>query len=173
MSEAEKKSIVIVLRSLANSQKNASVDDLMRDYAQTEGGRIPYHKFGFCNLADFLNASGEFYVNAYGIVQVKQSAESAHISKLVAEQNCSKKKKKVKAYYVPQRNLNPSTVRFQYQPGPRKQFNAPPVNVYKWTANSFKPAATNFKPANQYPPPGYNDPGFSYTKYNAIHHKQP
>lgn len=178
MSEAEKKTIVIVLRSLVNSQKNASLDDLGRDFAQTEGGRIPFQKFGFSNLADFLTASGEFSVTPYGMVQVKQSANSAHINKLVAEQNTTSKKKKPKSYFQPQRNLNPTTVRFnQYQPsGFRKPFvTAQSASVYKWTASNYpKPTPPPPQPAgNQQQPFRPKGPWLGFQSYNAKYNKQP
>lgn len=152
MSETEKKSVITILRSLVNSLKNASISDLVRDFGQLEGGCIPYQKFGFSNLADFLISTGQFHVNGYGNVFAKCTAESAHISKLVAEQNSSKKKK-VKRFIQPQRHLHPSTVRYppQHQTammGPRRPFN------------SYPP--TNYPPINK---------NYTYPSMNWYHHK--
>lgn len=134
MSEAEKKSVTTILRSLVNSLKDASLNDLARDFSQIEGCAIPFRKFGFANLPDFLLSTGQFYVTPYQTVIAKTTAESAHISKLVAEQNPGKKKK-VKRVIQPQRRLLPSTVRYPPQQsammmGPKRPFQN--YNPYNW-----------------------------------------
>lgn len=103
MSDAERQACINVLRSLATSRRDASLVDLMRDYNETEGNRIPYTKFGFKRLEDFLSNSGEFSVTSYGTVRVHQSENSSHIQKLVAEQKNTTKKKR-----TPQQHNQPA-----------------------------------------------------------------
>lgn len=161
MSEAEKKSIVTILRSVVNSLKNATLQDLTRDFAQIEGMHVPYQKFGFSNLPDFLISTGQFHVTPYQTVIAKTSAESAHISKLVAEQN-SGKKKKVKRFVIqPQRHLHPTTARYPPQQagmmGPRRpNFSyISPIN----NNNNYRPY-----------PPAANAKNNSYEAYNNYYH---
>lgn len=82
----DQKSTILVLRSLANSRKEASLADLVRDYAETEGGQIPFARFGYRRLEDFLKESGEFRVTPWQTVQVRTTDVSSHINKFVAEQ---------------------------------------------------------------------------------------
>lgn len=95
MSDADRKALVMVLRSLINSRKNASINDLVRDYMETEGRPIPFQQFGHNRLDQFLIASGEFQVTANRMIYTRTSDASEHINKLVAEQNNSKRKKKM------------------------------------------------------------------------------
>lgn len=113
-SSPDRKSIILVLRSLANSRKEASLVDLVRDYAETEGGQIPFARFGFRTLEDFLKESGEFRVTPWQTVQVKSSDVSSHINKLVAEQKTTHPSKGPQRFVkmLPQRQVN-SPVRTQ------------------------------------------------------------
>jgi len=64
-----------------------SIKDLARDFMEFEGYRIPL--FEYRSLEDFLRLSGEFIIENFRgelIIYAKPNEESAHIAKLVAEQ---------------------------------------------------------------------------------------
>lgn len=92
--DAEKRALVMVLRSLINSRQDSNVKNLSSDYRETEGCNIPFQRFGHQSLASFLSSTGEFKVLANQNIIAKASGDSDHIKKLVAEQN-SKKKRRV------------------------------------------------------------------------------
>lgn len=104
MSEAEKKALVMVLRSLINSRKDSNITNLCNDYRDTEGRDIPFQQFKYRNLPAFLLSTGEFVVYPNQTIVAKPSDASEHINKLVAEQNNSKKKRPQRMM-APQRHI--------------------------------------------------------------------
>lgn len=101
--EEEKRLVIAVLRSLINSSKNIKVFDLIRDYRGIEDKEIPFAKFGARNVEDFLMRSGEFDVSRDKYVSARANANSAHVSKLVAETRTKKRKTN-----APRRLMRPS-----------------------------------------------------------------
>lgn len=66
--------VIPVVRALVNSRKQLSnVRDVDNEYKEMQGEAIPYKKFGYSTLEQYLNASGEFYIKNNG-GEVKRNA---------------------------------------------------------------------------------------------------
>ncbi|XP_055535044.1 tudor domain-containing protein 7B [Wyeomyia smithii] len=93
----EAEAAVSVLRALVASKKGPStVQSILADFRELEGGPLMYKRFGFPSADEFLRCTGEFVLqNRMGetVIYVKPSKESAHILKMVAAQKPSKTKK--------------------------------------------------------------------------------
>lgn len=93
----EAEAAISVLRALVLSKKGPStVQSVLADYRELEGGPLMYKKFGYPNADEFLKSTGEFVVqNRMGeaVIFVKPSKESAHILKMVAAQKNTKTRK--------------------------------------------------------------------------------
>lgn len=92
----EKDQIVSILRAIVTSRKDTTENDIRNGFREIEGYEVPYKKFGFNRLDDFLRSSSEFILIRNGrdtFIKAKLSQDTAHISRLVAEQNSSKRKK--------------------------------------------------------------------------------
>lgn len=121
---------IAVLRALVSSKKGPStVQSIMADYRELEGGPLMYKKYGFPNADEFLKSTGEFVVqNRMGetIIFVKPSKESAHILKMVAAQKSTKTRKSgFSTLRQPQKrtggnNWNPSAYNKMYSQMPNK-----------------------------------------------------
>lgn len=105
------KSVVRTVRAFLTSAKDGLLTKaILEDYKQTEGVSLPLD--GYSNIEEFLTASGEFILSetdAGTKVFAKESKLTAHMTKLVREQNGAKSKKKVDAL-APRRALRPSTI---------------------------------------------------------------
>lgn len=157
MSDADRKALVMVLRSLINSRKNASINDLVRDYMETEGRPIPFQQYGFQRLDQFLVASGEFQVTANRMIFARTTEASEHISKLVAEQNSSKKPKKKMALPMRRPPFNNGYTP-QYPIAPRP----PQPNVYSNAYQNLKSRSPTKVPVKQ---PVYHQKYQDYVKH--------
>ncbi|EAL41620.1 AGAP011090-PA, partial [Anopheles gambiae str. PEST] len=86
---------ISVVRALVASRKETSnVLSVLRDYRQLEGDPLPYRKFGFSTVEEFLLASGEFLIKASAgestRIYIKPNRDSAHIQNMVAAQKTTK-----------------------------------------------------------------------------------
>lgn len=58
---ADAKDVVAAIRGLITIRKQMStLRDVQMDYRSMEGENVPYRKFGYQSLEDFLTASGQF-----------------------------------------------------------------------------------------------------------------
>ncbi|XP_062565094.1 tudor domain-containing protein 7 isoform X2 [Armigeres subalbatus] len=93
----EAEAAISVLRALVSSKKGPStVQSVLADYRELEGGPLMYKKFGYPNADEFFKSTGEFVVqNRVGetVIFVKPSKDSAHILKMVAAQKNTKTRK--------------------------------------------------------------------------------
>ncbi|XP_058116816.1 tudor domain-containing protein 7A isoform X2 [Anopheles coustani] len=85
---------VKAIRALVSSLKETStVLSVMRDYRAMEGESLPYRKFGFNTVEDFLRASGEFVIKQApgdaSRIYIKPNSDSAHILQMVSAQKTS------------------------------------------------------------------------------------
>lgn len=61
----EAESAISVLRALVLSKKGPStVQSILADYRELEGGPLMYKKFGYPNADEFLKSTGEFVVQS-------------------------------------------------------------------------------------------------------------
>ncbi|XP_065092064.1 tudor domain-containing protein 7 [Ochlerotatus camptorhynchus] len=174
----EAEAAISVLRALVSSKKGAStVQSILNDYRELEGGPLMYRKFGFANADDFLKSTGEFIVqNRMGetVVFVKPSKESAHILKMVAAQKGTKTRKSgFSILRQPQKrtggnNWNPSAYNKMYSQMPNKRRYLPQSQTqyqqrYNNTNNPLKPffqnSATNWSNNIRYNIPHNNSNG--------------
>ncbi|XP_053677129.1 uncharacterized protein LOC128727257 [Anopheles nili] len=91
----EAQAAISVIRALVASRKETSnVLSVMRDYRQLEGESLPYRRFGFSTVEDFLLASREFVIKANGgeatRIYIKPNRDSAHIQEMVAAQKTNR-----------------------------------------------------------------------------------
>lgn len=93
----EAEAAVSVLRAIVTSKKGAStVQGVLADFRELEGGPLAYKKFGYPSADEFLKATGEFVVQSRmgeSVVFAKHSPASAHIQKMVSAQRSTKTKK--------------------------------------------------------------------------------
>lgn len=97
--------IVSTIRALAMTRKEPTSErDMRAEYYEINGEHIPYQKFGFRSLEQFLKESNEFILGTgYGGVLTllpRPSKETAHIVSMVQRQKSSKKKKPFKAVSI-------------------------------------------------------------------------
>ncbi|KFB51179.1 hypothetical protein ZHAS_00019439 [Anopheles sinensis] len=90
----EARTAIKAVRALVSSLKETStVLSVMRDYRAMEGEPLPFRKFGFNTVEDFLRASGEFVIKqAPGDatrIYIKPNSDSAHILQMVSAQKTS------------------------------------------------------------------------------------
>lgn len=96
--------VIAIIRSLIDSSsKQMLVQDVNRDYNEEVGEPIPFRKFGFGTLVEFLKASNQFNgtKTAAGIVVTSKTNEnSAHVIEMRRHQSVSaaerKRRKKAK-----------------------------------------------------------------------------
>ncbi|XP_019536103.2 tudor domain-containing protein 7A isoform X2 [Aedes albopictus] len=126
----EAESAISVLRALVLSKKGPStVQSILADYRELEGGPLMYKKFGYPNADEFLKSTGEFVVQSRmgeTVIFVKPSADSVHILKMVAAQKTTKTRKSgFSILRQPQKrtggnNWNPSAYNKMYSQMPNK-----------------------------------------------------
>ena len=64
---SEANAIIKVIRSIVQSRKDPMpINDITRDFKALEGTLVPYKKFGYQTLEEFLRCSGEFNFRVYG-----------------------------------------------------------------------------------------------------------
>lgn len=153
----EAEAAVSVLRALVSSKKGPStVQSILADYRELEGGPLMYRKFGFSSADDFLKSTGEFVVQSKmgeNVVFVKPSKESAHILKMVAAQKGSKTKKSgFSILRQPQKrtggsNWNPSAYNKMYSQMPNKKRYPPQTqsNYQQRYSNTNNPLKTFYQ----------------------------
>lgn len=86
-----------IIRSLVNTSKaGLTSDQLNVDYRELEGKDIPFHEFGYTNLNTFLKSIPDTVkiIQSGNKLLINRivSEESKHITKLVDEQNSSKRR---------------------------------------------------------------------------------
>uniref|UniRef100_A0A182RLS6 Tudor domain-containing protein 7 n=1 Tax=Anopheles funestus TaxID=62324 RepID=A0A182RLS6_ANOFN len=91
----EAQAAIAVIRALVASRKETSnVLSVLRDYRQLEGDSLPYRKFGFSTVEEFLLASNEFVIKSSAgdstRIYIKPNRDSAHIQEMVAAQKTAK-----------------------------------------------------------------------------------
>uniref|UniRef100_A0A182SKU8 HTH OST-type domain-containing protein n=1 Tax=Anopheles maculatus TaxID=74869 RepID=A0A182SKU8_9DIPT len=91
----EAQAAIAVVRALVASRKETSnVLSVLRDYRQLEGDPLPYRKFGFGTVEEFLLASNEFVIKSSAgestRIYIKPNRDSAHIQEMVAAQKTTK-----------------------------------------------------------------------------------
>uniref|UniRef100_A0A182NSX1 Tudor domain-containing protein 7 n=1 Tax=Anopheles dirus TaxID=7168 RepID=A0A182NSX1_9DIPT len=91
----EAQAAISVIRALVASRKETSnVLSVLRDYRQLEGEALPYRKFGFSTVEEFLLASGEFVIKSAAgestRVYIKPNRDSAHIQEMIAAQKSTR-----------------------------------------------------------------------------------
>ncbi|XP_052903294.1 uncharacterized protein LOC128310642 [Anopheles moucheti] len=91
----EAQAAIAVIRALVASRKETSnVLSVMRDYRQLEGDPLPYRKFGFSTVEEFLLASDEFVIKSSAgestRVYIKPNRDSAHIQQMISAQKTTK-----------------------------------------------------------------------------------
>uniref|UniRef100_A0A182WDR6 Tudor domain-containing protein 7 n=1 Tax=Anopheles minimus TaxID=112268 RepID=A0A182WDR6_9DIPT len=91
----EAKAAIAVIRALVASRKDTSnVLSVLLDYRQLEGDSLPYRKFGFNTVEEFLLASNEFVIKASAgnstRIYIKPNRDSAHIQEMVSAQKTTK-----------------------------------------------------------------------------------
>lgn len=87
---------ISVLRAIVTSRKHTNENDIRNGFREIEGCEVPYRKFGYNRLDEFLQASGEFIIissNGGTQIKAKLSKDAAHISQLVAGQKCATRKR--------------------------------------------------------------------------------
>lgn len=117
MAGSEMNNIIAVIRSILISAPGRClpVRQIQSDYREVEGSMIPFKKFNFRTIEEFLEASNEFLIRqtSEGIkVFPKANKESAHVSKLIDEQ--TRKKKKPSRFSTP-RAVQPRSKQFTVQ----------------------------------------------------------
>lgn len=94
---AEMSATISLIRACVVSRKDATnICDVKRDYRDLEGCDIPFRTFGYRNLDQFLEASGEFVIRKNGndmTIAAVPSKESLHIRNMVRNQKSNKKRK--------------------------------------------------------------------------------
>lgn len=118
-----------IIRALVNSNKaESSVSDIIRDYRGVEGGPIPFRKYGYDTLEEFLKSSGQFFVhNIRGEIRfsVVVTEKTAHINRMVQLQKSSAKRRGNGRSVMPRtprsssdQSWNRSSYSSNYRPGP-------------------------------------------------------
>lgn len=134
---AEIQAVIKEIRCLIVTCKNGLyLKRLWREYKETTGEYIPYRKFGFDSMPDFLRSTNQFILTSCDgdfVLMAKPTEKSAHISKLVQCQNDTKKKRSDPPRYIrsnyssgtQQRNYGSSSTQYgnrstRYQVQPSK-----------------------------------------------------
>lgn len=90
----------VLLSLLLARPGSTPIPILDRDYYEAEGERIPWRKYGFADLVDFLNSMPEHFVIEWcnGVCHVRgiASEKTKHVSSLVSRQKLPSKSK-----YIP------------------------------------------------------------------------
>lgn len=120
----EMSTVITVVRAILTSapKDGLNIRQVMSDYQNVEGHPLPFRKFGYTTLEEFLQASNGFILKqmSEGIrVTARESRESAHINRLVKQQNHPKKKSN-------------STVLL-----PRRPVHVPSSSDNKWRSSAF------------------------------------
>lgn len=132
MSNSEQSSVVVVIRALLQSASSSglTLQELENDYRNLEGVPVPFVRFGYKTVGDFLRSTGEFIYNGRKITH-KEVPESMHISRLVKQQRTVSKKKKFSHPMAP-RPIRSSTM-------DKRRRCGNPLNGKAITAKSIKP----------------------------------
>ena len=150
-----------VIKSLViprESDGGASFKDVEKDYLELEGTTIPFAKFGFASTKAFLlssNFEGEFYVghnkDGFEVLRPRVDEKTAHIQKLVREQDNKGKRRNKKPNRTPF-NLQPSGLRFNSNRSSnftaRNFINKPSGNhTPNWPSTSRQTNNLGYKPS--------------------------
>lgn len=119
MAVPDLKSVVQVMRALLQSAPSDGLltRQLLNDYRSYEGSPLPFRQLGFESVDELILKSGEFVQRrTHDGVKVipKEKTDSAHISRLVQQQQRPKKKPKKKPT-MPQRPIRSPTANNQQQ----------------------------------------------------------
>lgn len=126
---SEMDKIINIIRALVISDKaESSITDVIRDYRNVEGGQIPFRKYGYDSLEEFLKSSGQFFVHSFRgetKISVVPTEKTAHISKMVQLQKSSAKRRGNGRSTMPRtprsssdQSWNRSSYSSNYRPGP-------------------------------------------------------
>uniref|UniRef100_A0A182YAV2 Tudor domain-containing protein 7 n=1 Tax=Anopheles stephensi TaxID=30069 RepID=A0A182YAV2_ANOST len=144
----EAQAAIAVIRALVASRKETSnVLSVMRDYRQLEGDPLPYRKFGFSTVEEFLLASKEFVIKSSAgestRIYIKPNRDSAHIQEMVAAQKTAKGGGTGK-------KVNFVALRQPTGPCNSKGFSSPTTTaysrIYQQMPNSGRNNSTNYSP---------------------------
>lgn len=151
--------VIKVIRSLVISTDNADFRTIIKDYREEEGELIPFRRFGYSSLEEFLRASGEFILaeTSNGIqVMVKKSQSSAHIVDLRQHQTRPRKKRSAKSKPMTQARRPQSC----YKSMPRN--NSQPISTF----NRSNPTVNRPNPTFNQPNPNFNRPNPNFNRPN-------
>lgn len=115
MAEQELKSVITVIRAILQSAPSDGLltRQLLNDYKNIEGSALPLKRLGYDTVDELIQKSGEFIQRrtSDGIKIIpKESADSAHINRLVQQQQKTRKKKRPA---TPQRPIRSPTANNQ------------------------------------------------------------
>lgn len=93
-------SVIKSLRSILVARETGMLmQDLVKEYNESEGTQIPYRKLGYNSLLELLRASDRFDVNQTEknnyFVTAKPSANSKHVNDFVKKQNSKHKSQRI------------------------------------------------------------------------------
>uniref|UniRef100_A0A182JIM9 Tudor domain-containing protein 7 n=1 Tax=Anopheles atroparvus TaxID=41427 RepID=A0A182JIM9_ANOAO len=95
MSDEAWAAIKAVRALVASLKETSTVLSVLRDYRAIEGDSLPYRKYGFSTVEDFLLASGEFVIKQTAgestRIYIKPNRDSAHIMNMVSAQKSNGK----------------------------------------------------------------------------------
>lgn len=130
---AKKEAVIKEIRCLIATCKNGLyMKRLWREYKETTGEYIPFREFGFDSMEQFLRSTNQFILRSCDgdfVLMAKPTEESAHILKLIQNQNYNNKKRSDPPRFIrpnyssgsQQRNYGSSSLQYgnrstRYQP---------------------------------------------------------
>ncbi|XP_050080020.1 uncharacterized protein LOC126567776 [Anopheles maculipalpis] len=146
LSEEAQAAIAVVRALVASRKETSNVLSVLRDYRQLEGDPLPYRKFGFSTVEEFLLASDEFVIKSSAgestRIYIKPNRDSAHIQEMIAAQKTTKggsggKKANFVALRQPTGPLNSKGFSSQTTAYSR---------IYQQMPNSGRNSSTNYSP---------------------------
>ncbi|CAH0548702.1 unnamed protein product [Brassicogethes aeneus] len=160
--------VISMIRScLISNKSEMTLKHLENDYRTLCGERIPYTKFGFKRLEDFISSVPTLYLRTAGnetYVKAQLSEKSQHIQSMVNKQKSSKKSSLQKIRF--------SNAVYR-QPTQPNRWRPKEVNV-KWKSkfqNSPRLAAVSHnqfvnRPVNRQPPQQQYQQGYQHQNYH-------
>lgn len=158
---SEMDKIINIIRALVISDKaESSITDVIRDYRNVEGGPIPYRRFGYDTLEEFLKSSGQFFVHSFRgetKISVVPTEKTAHISKMVKLQKSSAKRRGIgrsmprTPRFSSDQSWNRSSYSKNYRPGPSprriiQNISSNPNNNNNWERSRQQSNGMNRSP---------------------------
>uniref|UniRef100_A0A182P5C8 Tudor domain-containing protein 7 n=1 Tax=Anopheles epiroticus TaxID=199890 RepID=A0A182P5C8_9DIPT len=148
LSEEAQAAISVVRALVASRKETSNVMSVLRDYRQLEGDPLPYRKFGFSTVEEFLLASGEFLIKSSAgestRIYIKPNRDSAHIQNMVAAQKTAKSSSGSAG-----KKSNFVALRQPTGPWNAKGFSSPATaysRIYQQMPNSGRNSSTNYTP---------------------------